>query len=350
MADNAGKKSRAGIVALVIKLGGKFSGAIVPFLGKLAKGLKVGKVVLAAASMASYAYLFTWKFSLMIMVMLFVHESGHIWAMKRYGMKTKGIYFIPFVGGAAVTESAFPSRKAEVVIAIMGPIWGFALAALTGCAYVFTRNPVFAAASSWMALINLFNLLPINPLDGGRIFKSIAFSIHSKLGLVFLGVGIVASVFLTLYAKIALFAILLIIGTFDLISEFERSEKGLKVSIENLLRRLQLSLPDYTEWEKEYLALDERVERGDPDVCTLDLEAMLSDKRCRKTTRLTQKIKSATHKLQSLRESPGMPSLSGRGVVMSAVGYVVVAGALWGLMLYMSHIPGAKLAMDVLKG
>ena len=117
------KKFRAGLFTLAGKLGAK----VVQVLAKLVKGLKVGKVGLAGASLASYAYMFTWEFAAMIIFMLFVHESGHIWAMKRCGVKTKGIYFLPFVGGVAVADEEFPSRGAEVFIAIMGPIWGFEL-------------------------------------------------------------------------------------------------------------------------------------------------------------------------------------------------------------------------------
>lgn len=211
-------RSKAGLVALAIKVGPKVIGV----LAKLVKGLKVGKVGLAGASLASYAYIFTWEFAAMIMLVLFVHESGHIWAMKRCGVKTKGIYFLPFVGGAAVADEEFPSRGAEVFIAIMGPIWGLALALLTGLVYVATENPLFAAATSWMAMVNLFNLLPINPLDGGRIMKSIAYSVQSRVGLVFLIVGILASGFLAFKVGLGLFVFLLIVGGLELVFEYKR--------------------------------------------------------------------------------------------------------------------------------
>lgn len=211
-------KSKTGLVALAIKVGAK----VVTVLAKFVKGLKVGKVGLAGASLASCAYMFTWEFAAMIMLMLFVHESGHIWAMKRRGVKTRGIYFLPFVGGAAVADEEFPSRGAEVFIAIMGPIWGFALALLTGLVYVVTENPLFAAAASWMAMLNLFNLLPINPLDGGRIMKSIAYSVHSRVGLVFLIIGIFASGFLAFKVGLGLFVFLFIIGGLDLVFEYKR--------------------------------------------------------------------------------------------------------------------------------
>jgi Zn-dependent protease len=211
---------RAGIVALVAKIGPKLL-----FIGvKLAKVLKVGKFGLAIGSMVAYAYLFTWQFSVLIMISLFFHESGHIWAMKRCGLKTKGIYFIPFLGAAAVSEDMFKTRRDEVYIAIMGPIWGFSLAVGTALIYVFTGNALFAAAAGWMAMVNLFNLLPVNPLDGGRIMKSIAFSINSKAGLVFLVVGILISIGLIVWAKLILFLILLLIGGLELFFEYREYE------------------------------------------------------------------------------------------------------------------------------
>ncbi len=130
-------KARVGLIALFAKLGPK----ILSVLFKAIKTLKIGKLGLAAGSFVSYAYLFTWEFSVMVMVSLMVHESGHVWAMKRCGMKTKGIYFLPFLGAAAVADDLFPSRKDEVYIAIMGPIWGFILSAAVAGIYLFTNNP-----------------------------------------------------------------------------------------------------------------------------------------------------------------------------------------------------------------
>ncbi len=206
------KNSIAGLVALLLKVGPKLASMAVKFL----KAAKVGKVGLASASVASYAFLFTWEFAIMIMILLIVHESGHVWAMKRCGMKTKGIYFIPFMGAAAVADEEFKSCGDEVYIAIMGPIWGFALSIAVAAVYFITNNALFAAAAGWMAMVNLFNLLPINPLDGGRIMKSISLSIDSRLGFAFLIFGVIALIFITFYLKIFLFFILLIIGTLEL--------------------------------------------------------------------------------------------------------------------------------------
>src|SRR2546427_777808 len=119
--DAPQKKRRFGPFAVLAKLGPK----LLSLLAKLLKVLKGGKILLAGASFATYAVLFSWKFALVLIGSLVVHEYGHLWAMKRYKLKTKGIYLIPLLGAAAVSEEAFPTRKAEVVIAMMGPIWGF---------------------------------------------------------------------------------------------------------------------------------------------------------------------------------------------------------------------------------
>ncbi|MBI1838992.1 MAG: site-2 protease family protein [Candidatus Colwellbacteria bacterium] len=225
------KKISAGSIALITKMGVK----ILPVLLKLAKALKFGKGALLGLSLASYAYLFTWKFAAIIVILIFVHESGHVWAMKKYGLKTKGIYFLPFIGGAAVADEEFPSRKSEAFIGIMGPIWGFALTSLVALLYFATGNPFLAATASWMALINLFNLLPINPLDGGRIMKSIAYSVSSKLGLYFLVTGIIASGFLAFKAGLMLFALLLIVAVIELAFEYKRREVLPKMNVTGII-------------------------------------------------------------------------------------------------------------------
>jgi Zn-dependent protease len=145
-----------------------------------------------------------------------------MWAMKRCGIQTKGIYFIPLLGAAAVADEMFPSYKAEVFIAIIGPIWGFVLALVTAAVYVATQDPLFAAASSWMAIVNLLNLLPVHPLDGSRILKSMAFSVHSSICLACMLAGIVVSGYLAFMAGLGLFVFLLIFGTLELAFQYAR--------------------------------------------------------------------------------------------------------------------------------
>ena len=177
--------------------------------------VKAGKLVLALASFAAYALLFTWQFAVIILGMLVIHEGGHLRCMKHYGMKTRGIYLIPLVGAAAVAEDNFPSRRAEATIALAGPLTGAVLAAGTGLLYFATRNAAFAAAAAWMALINLFNLLPVVPLDGGRVVKSITCSIGSRTGLAAIIAGMLLGAVLAVTADLWIFVILIPLGLLD---------------------------------------------------------------------------------------------------------------------------------------
>lgn len=217
-------RTSAGIITLVTKIGFKLLSVVIKFA-------KIGKVGLAVGTMVTYSYLFTWQFALVLMISLFVHENGHIFMMKRCGMTVKGIYFIPFMGAAAVADEEFPSHKDEANIAMMGPIWGLILAGLTVLVYEYTGNAFFGAVAGWMAMVNLFNLLPVSPLDGGRIMKSIAFSIGSMLGLIFMITGIVIFAFLTFWKGIILFCVLLIIASLEFIYAYYEVKRCTKLNI-----------------------------------------------------------------------------------------------------------------------
>jgi membrane-associated protease RseP (regulator of RpoE activity) len=114
-----------------------------------------------------------------------------------------------------VAGDNFPSRRAEATIALAGPLTGAVLAAGTGLLYFATRNGAFAAAAAWMALVNLFNLLPVVPLDGGRVVKSIACSIGSRAGLVAVIAGMLLGAVLALAADLWIFVILIPLGLLD---------------------------------------------------------------------------------------------------------------------------------------
>ena len=200
----------------------KFSLIGIASLGfKLFKSAKVIKVVLMGASVAAYSWLFSWQFALALIACLVVHEYGHIRAMKYFGMKTKGIYLIPFFGGLALSDEKINTRWQDVVISIMGPTFGLLVSVASLIAYWITGNILFAGLASFNALLNLFNLLPILPLDGGHILKSISFSINSMAGLVACIAGAAFGVYVSFTFGLALLGFLLLIGSFEIILEWK---------------------------------------------------------------------------------------------------------------------------------
>jgi len=146
------------------------------------KDIIKNKWFLGVAFFLVYAALVNWKFAIVLMVSLGFHESGHVWAMKRKGIKTSGFYFVPFFGGMALAEEQYKSFAQQAYIAIMGPIWGACLAILTMLVGILTKNSSCCIIASWMAVFNLFNLLPITFLDGGQMIKTVAVSINPIKG------------------------------------------------------------------------------------------------------------------------------------------------------------------------
>jgi Zn-dependent protease len=187
---------------------------------KLLKSAKVVKVLFAAGSLAAYSWLFSVQFAIALLLCLVFHEYGHIKAMKYFGMKTKGIYLIPFVGGLALSEDKINTRWQNVVISIMGPTFGLVLSVVALLGYWITDMEILAGIAVFNALLNLFNLLPVLPLDGGHILKSITFSTNTLFGLFACIAGAVVGVYVSYTFGLALLGFLLAIGSFEIVLEW----------------------------------------------------------------------------------------------------------------------------------
>ncbi|UZE96264.1 site-2 protease family protein [Alkalimarinus alittae] len=188
---------------------------------KLLKSAKLIKVILAGASLAAYSWFFSFQFALALLACLVFHEYGHIRAMKYFNMPTKGIYLIPFFGGLALTDGKINTRWQDVVISIMGPFFGLIMSLACVVAYWITDNIFFAGLATFNALLNIFNLLPILPLDGGHILKSVSFSMNSKIGLVVCVLAAAFGVWLSYSLGLALLGFLLLIGSIEIFFEWK---------------------------------------------------------------------------------------------------------------------------------
>ncbi|MFC3153271.1 site-2 protease family protein [Litoribrevibacter euphylliae] len=191
---------------------------------KLLKSAKVVKAALAGASVAGYAWLFSLEFALVLIACLVAHEYGHVRAMKYFGIKTKGIYLIPFVGGLAVSDDKINTRWQDVVISIMGPCFGLFMSLGCWLLFAITGLELFAGAAVLGSLLNLFNLLPILPLDGGHILKSISFSMRSWVGLSVCLAGIGLGLWLSYTFGLALLVFFLIVGSLEIVFEWRQRQ------------------------------------------------------------------------------------------------------------------------------
>ncbi|WP_102794909.1 site-2 protease family protein [Bowmanella denitrificans] len=198
---------------------------------KLFKSAKVVKAALAAASVAGYSWLFSIEFALVLVACLVAHEYGHVRAMQYFGIKTKGIYLIPFVGGLALSDDKLSTRWQDVVISIMGPVFGLLMSLLCLLIYTLTGHELFAGAAVIGSLLNLFNLLPILPLDGGHVIKSISFSMRSWLGLCVCLLGMVFGLLISWYFGLALLVFFIFIGALEIVFEWRSRHQSYLVPL-----------------------------------------------------------------------------------------------------------------------
>ncbi|MDE2007589.1 MAG: hypothetical protein KGI51_13560 [Rhodospirillales bacterium] len=175
-------------------------------------------------SFAAFTLMMPWQVSLVVVFCLCCHEYGHVWAMRRRGIPSKGFYLIPFVGGVAIPSRPISSRSEEAFIASMGPIFGLAAAPLGFVlAYLVTRSvPNAAAATEWVVAINLFNLLPLFPLDGGRMVWASAASFGRMIGIALLALGAVGALVLAFRTQLRFLVVVAILGVSKIRREWRR--------------------------------------------------------------------------------------------------------------------------------
>ena len=168
----------------------------------------VGTALSGLVSVAAYALLWSWWFAVGLVVLLFIHEMGHVLEAKRQGLPVSAPMFIPFLG-ALITLKELPDdvwREARVALA--GPIVG----TLGACAFwaigAATNRDFFTAMAYVGFFLNLFNLLPIVPLDGGRAIAAL----HPAFWLV----GLAGLVVLMIVAPNPILILILIIGGMEL--------------------------------------------------------------------------------------------------------------------------------------
>ncbi len=136
-------------------------------------GLKLlGPLWLFLVSLWLYVVLFGWQFAIVIILLLLAHEFGHYFAFRAYGLPAKLPVLIPLLG--AVTYGAVPEElEHDAYIALAGPLTGLALAGACYGAGVVTGDRFWFAVADTSAFLNLFNMIPIPPFDGGRIVGAI---------------------------------------------------------------------------------------------------------------------------------------------------------------------------------
>jgi Zn-dependent protease len=155
------------------------AGAFLAKFGKLALvGLKGAKFLTTSATMlvsiAAYGLIWGLPFAAGFVALLFVHEFGHWIQLRREGVRPSGMVFIPFLGAAVGARSLGGNALAEARVGLAGPILGsLATAGVAAAGFALDSDMLKALAFTGFFL-NLFNLMPVMPLDGGRAMAAMA--------------------------------------------------------------------------------------------------------------------------------------------------------------------------------
>jgi Zn-dependent protease len=173
--DGAGRTPLREREGLLGKLAAPFI-ALIAFLSKIKVVLlALAKIKFLATagtmlvSIAAYASIWGWKFGVGFVVLLFVHEMGHVIQLRREGVKDASApIFIPFLGAVVWAKSLGGDAAAEARVGLAGPILGSIGAAACVVVYALTGADLWRALAFTGFFLNLFNLLPVSPLDGGR--------------------------------------------------------------------------------------------------------------------------------------------------------------------------------------
>jgi Zn-dependent protease len=125
------------------------------------------------ASVGLYWTLWGLWFALGLVVSIYIHEMGHVAAIRRYGIAASAPMFIPGFGALIRLKQAPVTPRESARIGLAGPVWGLGAAVAAAIAAELGGGPMFRAIAHTGAWINLLNMAPVWQLDGSRAFTSL---------------------------------------------------------------------------------------------------------------------------------------------------------------------------------
>jgi Zn-dependent protease len=157
----------------------KAGGVTALLVGALTKGklllaglLKLPTLLSMLAFAGVYWSIWGWKFAVAIVIGIYIHEMGHVAALRARGLPASAPMFLPGFGAYVRLQSKPATPREDSYIGLAGPVWGLGAAVVAAAIFALTRNTFWAAIAHTTAVLNLFNLTPVWSLDGSRGFAS----------------------------------------------------------------------------------------------------------------------------------------------------------------------------------
>ena len=210
-------KSKTGFAALFALLALALS-KLKFLLVFLKMGKFFGTLISMVITIGLYASMFGWRYAIGFVLLIFIHEMGHYLTAKEIGLKVSAPIFIPFIGAFIAMKDQPKNAVIEAQVGLGGPVLG-SLAALCCLVVGLNFHDGLSMALAYSGfLINIFNLIPVSPLDGGRIVAAIS----PKLWLI--GIPVLAVTAFYFFNPIII--LLLVLGAYQAYQQWKSNDQA----------------------------------------------------------------------------------------------------------------------------
>lgn len=203
-------------------------------------------------TIAAYATKFRLGLVIGFVLITVIHEVGHAVVIRAKGLRTGYMVFIPFIGGAVTLKDQPRSAYDDAQIGLAGPIAGTLASLLSLQIYKWSDNPLYLLIASVGFVLNLLNLLPLGPLDGGRISAAV-----TKWMWLFGGGAVV---YKTFKQPNPLMILILVLAAFQVYASIVREQDDKKFYEVTFAQRAAIAVPYFALvvflGHQTYLALD----------------------------------------------------------------------------------------------
>ena len=211
--DQKGKPDRFGYLASAA-MGASVLFGKAKYLVVALKITKLGPLLSMVMTSFAYSFFYGWPFAVGMVGLIFVHECGHLLVMRRYKIPYTPMVFIPFMGAMIGMKESPKSIYDDAMVAFGGPVLGSMAALAVGGVGIALQSQFLLGLADFGYMINLFNLMPIASMDGGRIAAAI--SPYFSLA------GLIGGAALAYYGMVhnPLFYMILLFGGYSVVSRF----------------------------------------------------------------------------------------------------------------------------------
>jgi len=206
-------------------------------------------------SLGIYAFLFYFIFNgdiayiAAVLVVLLIHEFGHFFAMKAFNYTNVKLFVLPLLGAYVTGKKSLISQRQMTIVILAGPLPGMIIGFCLLISTIYYANERLEMLGNIFFVLNLFNLLPFVPLDGGRLLETLFINHNHSIRVVFTIISIVAMAILAIVTKSIIFLIIPVSMVFDLIMEMKNQKIREYLSQENINYTSDYNdLPDTTYW------------------------------------------------------------------------------------------------------